>query len=97
MEFTLELIFGLSPFIIAWWFTGWPGKGDPRAVQTAGYSFIFFGISMALRFLVWGKQLPAHKYATGVMTTPGTLGFCLFLIAIGTLVLFAYAYFSNKK
>ncbi len=92
----LDFLFVLTPFTVAWWKAGWPGKSDPAAVRMAGLSFVFFGASMFLRLVVFGRQMPAGKYTERMMTTSGTIGFCVFIAAVGASILFAHHYFSNR-
>ncbi len=92
----LDFIFVMAPFVLAWWLTGWPGKSNPAAVKAAGWSFVLFGISMLLRLVVLGRRLPAHKYSDQLMTTWGSLGFCVFMIVAGGVVLLVHSYFANK-
>ncbi|QYR52953.1 hypothetical protein [Lysobacter soyae] len=92
----LDFIFVISPFIAAWWLAGWPGKNDPTVVKMAGLSFILFGVSMFLRMAIFGRQMPAGKYTDSLMSTSGTIGFCVFIATVGFLVLFVHHYFSKK-
>lgn len=92
----MDFIFVLAPFIVAWWLAEWPGKSDPAAVKMAGWSFVLFGASMFLRMVFLGRQLPAGKYTEQQMSTSGTIGFCVFIVAVGALVLFASNYFSKR-
>lgn len=93
----VDFIFVLAPFFLAWWLTGWPGKANPVAVKTAGLGFLFFGASMLLRLVILGRQMPAGKYSDRLMTTGGTVGFCLFIAAVGIVVLLAHSCFAKRR
>ncbi|RQO38690.1 hypothetical protein DBV14_31790 [Variovorax sp. KBW07] len=93
----VDFILVLAPFILAWWLAGWPGKADPVAVKAAGLSFLFFGASMLLRLAVFGRQMPAGKYSGRLMTTGGTVGFCVFIAAVGVVVLLAHSWFAKRR
>ena len=92
----LDFIFVFTPVIAAWWWAGCPGKSDPAAVKMAGLSFVLFGASMFLRMFFFGRQMPAGKYTARLMSTSGTIGFCVFIAVVGALVIFAHNYFSNR-
>lgn len=93
----LDVLFVLVPFVAAGWIVGWPGKGDPAAVKVAGLVFVLFGASMLLRLILLGRQMPAGKYTMRLMTTQGTVGFCVFMIGAGLLVLLAHWYFNRRE
>lgn len=100
----LDFLFVMTPFFLAVWLTLkgspnllWPSRNDPIWVKCAGLSFILFGTSMFLRLALLGRQMPAGKYTMRLMTTGQTLGFCLFMVAIGACVLFAHKLSSKRQ
>ncbi|MCP8467389.1 hypothetical protein NK553_25895 [Pseudomonas sp. ZM23] len=100
----LDFIFVMTPFFLAVWLVLkdspdllLPSRNDPVWAKFAGLSFILFGASMFLRLALLGRQLPAGKYTMRLMTTGQTLGFCLFMVAIGALVLFAHKLSSKRR
>lgn len=100
----LDFLFVATPFFLAVWLTVkgspgplLPGRNDPIWVKGAGLSFVLFGISMFLRLALLGRQLPAGKYSMRLMTTGQTLGFCLFMVAVGSCVLLAHRLSSKRS
>ncbi len=95
MLLDIGLIF--SPFLVAWWLTGWPRKHECIGVKYAGLTFVLLGVSTLLRTVLFGRHMPAGKYSMRLLTTGQDLRLSLFFVTVGFIVMLAYHRFLREK